>query len=186
MSRDPGAAICESIATYLTTALSGVTGLTVVRGWPETDTQMDLNVGPWVSVVQTGPPDETPLPPVNLDDVVADAILVQTARLVFPLQIDAWAGYREAMDELVAAVDDALANDLPWRPHLYLSADDYHDRVFTVMRGSDGPDADGDAAPVGEWRHTWTLTAAIDRVQSIAAVAAETIDVSSATALTIS
>lgn len=184
--RDPGAAICESIAAYLTTALSSVTGLVVRRGWPETDQALDLTAGPCIAITQTGPPEETNLPPVNLDDVEDDAILVQTGRLVFPFQLDAWAGYREAIDELTAAIDDALANDLPYRPHLYLTATDYHGRAFTVERGSDNPDVDGDSASVGEWRHIWTLSVAIDRVQSIPAVAAVTIDATSSDVLTIS
>lgn len=184
--KDAGAAISEAIATYLTGALTSITGLTVLRGWPETDTQLDLAAGPCLAVVQTGPPDETPLPPVNLDDVADDAILVQTGRLVFPFQIDGWAGYREALDALTAAVDDALANDLPYRPHLYLTATDYHARPFTVLRGQDGPDVDGDSAPTNERRHTWTLSATIDRVQSIPAVAAVTIDTTSTDVLTLS
>lgn len=183
--KDPGAAICEAIATYLTTALSSVTGLVVRRGWPETDEQLDLTSGPCIAVTQTGPPEETPLPPVNLDDVADDAILVQTARLVFPFQLDAWAAYREALDELVATIDDALHNDLPWRPHLYLTATDYRDRPFIVERGSDSPDVDGDSAPAGEWRHVWTLSVSIDRVQSIPAVAAVAIDATSTDALTL-
>lgn len=186
--RDPGAAICEAVATYLTTALSSVSGLTVLRGWPETDQQMNLAAGPCLAITQTGPPDETPLPPTNIDSVSSGAILVQTGRLVFPLQLDGWATYREVLDELVAAVDDKLANDLPWRPHLHLTATDYHSRVFRVERDpkGDGPEVDGDSAPANEWRHVWTLTAAIDRVQSISAVAAATIDATSSDVLTLS
>jgi hypothetical protein len=184
--KDPGAAICESIASYLTTALSSVTGLVVLRGWPETDTQLDLSAGPCIAVTQTGPPEETPISPVNLDDVEDDAILVQTARLIVPFQLDAWAGYRAKLDALVAAIDDALANDLPYRPHLYLTATDYHGRPFTAERGDDNPDVDGDSASVGEWRHIWTLSVSIDRVQSIPAVAAVTIDATSSDVLTIS
>jgi hypothetical protein len=179
-ARDPGAAVCESIAAYLETALAGVVGIAVIRGWPETDTDVDLATGPSVSITQIGNPTEetsAPVPTGEVGDLDDDTILMRLGLLTIPLQLDGWAGSREALDALCTAVDDALQNDLPYRPHLYLDADDYYGRSFLVTRQPDAPDYDGDSADTGEWRHTWTLEAKIERVQSIAGVALETVTV---------
>lgn len=165
-TRDPGAAVLEAMAAYLTTALGGLaTPPVVTRGWPETDQQIDLATAPLVAVTQVGMREDTRPATPRGDPDEDGAITITVGVLYLTIQLDAWAGYRETSDALNAAVDDALHND-EWRPHLYLTATDYHALPFYVMRVSDQPDIDGDTAPSGEWRHTWTLTAVIERIRS--------------------
>lgn len=165
-TRDPGAAVLEALATYLSTA-PALTALTpdpvVRRGWPETDVQVDLQTAPLVSVTQIGMREEARAPTPR-GNPSAGAITITVSVIYLTIQLDAWAGYREPLDLLTAAIDDALHND-EWRPHLYLTATDYHALPFYVMRVADQPDIDGDTAPSGEWRHTWTLTAVIERIR---------------------
>lgn len=164
-ARDPGAAVLEAMATYLTTALSTLSPEPVVRrGWPETDVQVDLETAPLVAITQTGMREEARVPTPRDDPDEDGNITITVGVLYLSIQLDAWTGYREPLDLLTAAIDDALHND-EWRPHLYLTATDYHALPFYVMRVADQPDIDGDTAPSGEWRHTWTLTAVIERIR---------------------
>lgn len=174
-TRDPVAAVLESLATYLGAALGDLSPApSVLRGWPETDTAVDLAAQPQVSVEGIGAVREEQRPPTPRGEPVDGTITLTVGVLYIPLQIDAWAGYRDALDGLVAALDDALHNDA-LRPHLYLTAADYYGLPFWVQRESDQADIDGDTAPSGEWRHTWTLTAVIERVRPSEAPALGTI-----------
>lgn len=163
-TRGPGAAVLEAMAIYLADIL---TTATVLRGWPETDVGMDLDAGPVVAITQTGRPEEIASSTSTLGAVVAGSVNVRTGYLVIPIQLDVWARSREALDTIATAVDDALHNDLPYRPHLYLTATDHHERPFVVIREGDAPDVDGDTAPVGEWRAIYTLRAEIERVVGV-------------------
>lgn len=170
--RDAAAACVEALATYLSGALSGVS---VLRGWPESDTPLDLEAGPVLAVVEVPGGDDEVISPSILGGVVDGAVTVQTGVLRIALQLDLFCAYREVLDAQRRAVDEALSNALPFRPHLYLTATDYHARPFTVVRGPDRPDIDGETAQRGEWRHTWTLRAEIERVQSVTMAALSTI-----------
>lgn len=165
-TRSPGAAVLEALAVYLADALTALSP-TVIRGWPETDQGLDLETGPQIAVTQTGRAEEIAASTSILGDVVAGSVNVRTGYLSVPLQVDVWARSREALDAACTALDDALHNDLPYRPHLYLTADDHHDRPFVVMRDGDAPDIDGDTAPTGEWRAIYTLRAEIERVVGV-------------------
>ena len=174
-TRDPVAAVLESLAIHLGTALGSLSPApSVIRGWPETDTAVDLETQPQVSVVGIGNPREEARPPTVRDNPTDGVITLTVGVLYIPIQIDGWTGYREALDALTAAVDDALHND-DYRPHLYLTADDYYGLDYVVIRESDQADIDGDTAPSGEWRHTWTLTAVIERIRATTAPALATV-----------
>lgn len=166
-TRDPGAAMMEALVVYLAAALSSYT---VIRGWPETDQAIDLT-HPVVSVFQAGALTDEPCNPA-----IADAATVVLGQLVIAVQIDVWAAYRETLDAAVLAVSNALHNALPYRPGLYLTATDYSGRTFVVSRTGDGPEADGETAALGQWRHTFSLTASIERVSPVGIPVAVTID----------
>lgn len=166
--RSPAAAALEAFATYLDGVLATLDTppSAVLRGWPETDQGMDLDTGPVVSITQTGRAEETPVHPSVLG-TNATSYNVRTALLTVPMQLDVWARSREALDIVTSAVDDALHNDLPYRPYLYLVATDHQNRPFCVRREGDAPDIDGDTAPTGEWRAIYTLSVEIDRVVGV-------------------
>ena len=181
-TRDPGAAVAEAVASYLSSALAALslppaqTGVTVIRGWPETDKDVDLAVKPTLAVYAVPGGAESIASPHTLGDVAAGAVTVGRAMLAITVQMDLFAAYRETMDVARAAVDAALANDLPWRPHLYLAASDYYSRPFVVTKLTDVSEIDGETAQRGEWRATWTLRADIERVASVTMTAASEID----------
>jgi len=166
-TRDPAAAVCEAVAAYLAAALPTHT---ILRGWPESDRALDLT-HPVVSVTDLGPLVDETIHPTTLD-----ASTLGLGLLTIGIQLDVWAAYRETLDAAVQAVSGALQNDLPWRPALYLTAADYGGRTFVVTRESDGPERDGETAQTGQWRHTFTLSASIERVASYAPPAVVSID----------
>lgn len=175
MSREPVAAMLEALADYFA-GLSWTTTPTVLRGWPETDTALDLATAPTLSVVEVPGGAETPHA-IQTEDPSGGMAAIAIATVEAVVQLDLWAGYREHLDAVAAEVDTALHNDLPYRPHLYLTAADYHDRDFAVLVERSAHDVDGDSAPSGEWRRTWTLRAVIERV-----VVTPTVPLASATA----
>lgn len=173
ITRGPGPAALEALAAYLTTAIPSAV---VIRGWPETDVGLNLDAGPSIAVVQTGRGEEERVSPSQMDRLpLGGVVRVRTALLTLPFQLDVWARSREALDTACQLVDDALHNDLPYRPFLYLTATDHADRPFCVQRVGDAPEIDGDTAPTGEWRAMYTLSVEIDRVSE--AIIPETVSV---------
>lgn len=160
MNRAPGPAALEALAVYLAAELPTYT---VLRGWPESDVAMNLSA-PVVAITQTGRATETAISADTLGDVAVGEVKVRTGALSVPIQIDVFAGSREGLDAASEALDVALHNDLPYRPHLYLTATDHHAQPFVVLLDGDGPDFDGDSASTGEYRATWTLRAEIERI----------------------
>ncbi len=166
-TRDPAAAVCEALAVYLAATLPTYA---VLRGWPESDVRLDLAY-PVVSVFNVGALADETIQPTTLD-----ATTLALGLLTIAIQLDVWAAYRETLDAAVQAVSLALQNDLPWRPALYLTATDYGGRTFVVTRENDGPERDGETAPLGQWRHTFTLSASIERVATYAPPVVVSID----------
>ena len=175
MTREPAAAMIEALATYLD-GLTWTQTTTVLRGWPEQDTELDLYAGPTISVTEIDAPETAHA--IQTEDPVDGSAAIAVALVEATLQVDLWAAYREHLDVAASELADALHNDLPYRPHLYLTAADYHYRDFAVLVVPGArADIDGDSAAVGEWRRTWTLRATIERV-----VIAPTVALVSATA----
>lgn len=175
-------AAVEALAAYLATTLGA--GVTVIRGWPEGDADLDLTI-PVLSVQAVPGGSEIVGAPATDGDVVAGVVGIRQSRLTIPVQVDLWAAYREVLDATRLLVDAAMVNDLPWRPHLYLEATDHDDRPFVVYRVNDAPEIDGETAQRGEWRHIWTLRIEIERVASVTMAAATEINTSSADELTV-
>jgi len=171
MAIDPVASALDALVTHLGTALGG--SYTVLRGWPEHNTDLDLSGGPTVSVV-AGEPTETRISPYLLgtadeldDEDEETGNLVATykvANLEIPVQIDVWAAYRESLDSAMLAVGEALENQAPLSSGLWLTQSDYYSRPLSFdVTGSRRPD-DADAAAVGEWRGTFLLRCSASRV----------------------
>jgi hypothetical protein len=160
---DPLAAALNALVAHLATALPTAS---VRRGWPESDTALDVDAGPVVSVLAIGSPVVEACSPGQVDETGTDT-LTTTFRVGYwraRVQVDLWTAYRAQRDELGAAVDAALANRAPRSPDLWLTSTGYHDRPLTfrllAVRVEDGPDA----APTGLWRSGWDLEVRSDRV----------------------
>ena len=181
-TRDPGAAVAEAMVVYLSSALAAVslppsqTGITVIRGWPETDTDVNLGTKPTLAVFAVPGGFESVASPHTLGAVASGSVTVGRSMMAITIQMDLFAGYRETLDVARQLVDAALANDLPFRPHLYLTATDYYARPFVVTKLTDVSEIDGETAQRSEWRATWTLRADIERVASVTMTAASEID----------
>jgi len=167
-------AAVEALVVYLAGVLTGVT---VLRGWPEGDTALDMAT-PTLSVESVPGMEESVCSPAPLGNPSAGVAVYKIGDLTIPIQMDLWAAYRETLDTYRLAVDAALANALPARPHLYLTATDHDARPFRVRRISDGGEIDGETAQRGEWRHTWQLRIDIERVASVTMAPTTTITVS--------
>lgn len=165
MAIDPVASALDAIVAYLATALDSV--VTVLRGWPEHGTDFDLSSLPVVSLV-AGEASEERVSPFSVgteeDDDGNLVVTYKVAGLVFVAQLDLWAAYRVQLDEAVAAVDAELTNRLPASSGLWLDQADYYDRPIAIsvtgFRREDG----AESAAVGEWRATWMLQVATDKV----------------------
>lgn len=165
MAIDPIASALDAIVTHLDTEVA--TLASVLRGWPEHRVDLDLSGGPVVAVVAGEAPEERINPIVlgSADD--GDGGLVVTykvANLVIPVQIDVWAAYRSQLDDAVAAIDAALANQVPATSSLWLTQANYYGRplsgTVTGFRRAD----DAETAELGQWRATWNLEVVTDKV----------------------
>lgn len=159
---DPLEALLDAAVEYFETSLAGVT---VRKGWPEVGTDLDLDVGPHLSITPVGQPEETPRAATFLG-----AGLYKTATVEQRLQVDLWTAYKAQRAATGALVEAALRPNVPRTPNLWLTLDGYHDRPATLMVVADSLQDDGNNAPRGEWRRRWVLRAYTDRVVSTAVV----------------
>lgn len=172
---DASTGAVNALVTYLATALSGT--CTVLKGWPETDIEADIATLPVLSVVEVpGGVEDNPASPALLGSVAAGVVTVTQGPMSIAVQLDLFAPYRATLETVGLAVDAALHNDLPWRPHLYLTATGYDSAPMTIIRLSTRTEFDGETAQRGEWRRTWSLRAELDRRASVTMNTMDTID----------
>lgn len=174
MAKDPVASALDALVAHLQGAVDTaglppeVNGLTVRRGWPERNTDLDLSAGSVIAVT-SGRPDEERINPHAVGTVDAGGGQLTTtykvAELTIPVQVDAWSPFRAVRDQMVAAVEAALVNQVPASSGLWLDQDDYHGRPLS-FEVTGGPRYEDDAEGVtrGEWRAIWTLQCATDKV----------------------
>ena len=129
-TRDAPAAVLEALVAYFAAAIPSIA---VLRGWPETDTALDLAARPVLAVMQAGAVEDNGNQVGSLGRVSSTTMRYRTGLVSIPLQLDLWAGTREGMDAAVLAVEAALSNDLPWRPYLYLTATAYDAQPFALI-----------------------------------------------------
>ena len=81
-TRDPGSAVAEAMVVYLSSTLAAAalppaqTGITVIRGWPETDTELDLATKPTLAVFAVPGGSEAVASPHTLGSVSGGAVTV--------------------------------------------------------------------------------------------------------------
>lgn len=162
---DPIASAIEALATQLTTALSSNVS-SVLRGWPESNKDLDLSGKPVIAITQAGPEEREAVAPRVVDSATAAGVTTYTykvATLQARLQLDVWAAYRAKLDEIGPLLRAAFTNALP-RAGLWLTQGSYYSRplIFTLEGGA--YDHDGDTAAQGEWRRTYEVTVETDEV----------------------
>lgn len=150
-----------ALVDYLTTELPTVT---IRRGWPEADEELDLSAGAVIAVhaLSSG---EDIASPTTLGDVSGGEVAVWTGTSSAAVQLDVFAAYRADLDTVRHDLEAALSNALPFRPYLYLTDADGH--AVTVIRTGDAPDVDGYTASQGQWRHTYRARVETDRLDTV-------------------
>lgn len=174
MATDPVVSAIDALVAHLQAEIdtSGLPAefqtLTVRRGWPEHNTELDMSDGP-VIAVSAGEPSETRITPrpVGTEDA-GGGVLTTTYKVAeseFPLQVDAWSPYRAVRDALVPALEAALINQLPSSGGLWLTSTGYYGRPLSFELKS-GPryDDDSDGVARAEWRAIWSMTCTTDKV----------------------
>lgn len=172
---DASTAVLNALVTYLAAALAGT--CTVLKGWPETDIEADIATLPVLSVEEVpGGVEEEVAAPSLLGAVASGAITVAQGPMRIAVQLDLFTPYRATLETVGLAVDAALANALPYRPHLYLTATGYDAAPMTAIRLTTRTEFDGETAQRGEWRRIWTLRVEMDRRVSVAMPTMTTIE----------
>lgn len=160
---EPSAAALNALVTWLTTQL-GANVSAVRRGWPEASTKLDLTGKP-VLAITAGPEIREGCAPKHIGAVTAAGVTTYTYRMAYlaiPIQLDVWASHRSKLDAIGPLLRAAMQT--PPLAGLRLTSTDYYDRPITVEMDGAAFDHDGDTAPSGEWRRTYTAEAITDEV----------------------
>ena len=153
MTIDATAAAVNAIVARLTTAL-GSNVSSVIAGWPENPTDLDLSGAPVISVTPGGEV-RTDVARRSLGSVTAGDVTTYTyrdAELTFVAQIDVWAAYKVQLLDVAPLVTAALTRAPPRPPGYRLTSTDYYSRPVDCHIGPFRADLDGDSAKKGEWR----------------------------------
>lgn len=165
MTIDATSAAVNAIVTRLTSAL-GANVSSVIAGWPQNPTDLDLSGLPVISVTPGGE-ERTDVPRRSLGSVTASNVTTHTYRtalLSFVAQVDVWAAYKVQLDDVVPLVEAALTRDPPRPPGYRLTSTDYYSRPVDCHIGPYRADLDGDSAKKGEWRGSWEVRVTTDLV----------------------
>jgi hypothetical protein len=178
---DPVAAAVDAIVASLLASL-GPSGdnvvSTVLRGWPEDATALDLSGKPVISVTP-GNEEREDVSPRSLGSVTSGGVTTHTYRvgyLRFTAQIDLWAAHRVQMDDVAPYVESACGEDPPRPAILRLTSTGYHSRPLVCHLGAGVADLDGDSAVKGEWRMSWDLRVETDIVRTTTHVPQSRVD----------
>lgn len=167
MAIDAKSSAVEAIAAYLETAL-GANASKVIRGWPEDAEEMDLSGAPVISITPPSRMTRVPCAPKSIDSATVGDVTTHSYRVAWlsmTVQIDAWAGYRAQLDDLVPLVEAACIAAPPANPELQLTSTDYYSRPLTCVLGDLADDLDGDTAKKGEWRLSWDMRVETDAIR---------------------
>ena len=172
------ASALDTLAAYLDAGLG--TGYTARRGWPEHNAEFDLGSGPILTAVASEP-ERVGINPISLG-IVADGeggivTTYKVAAVSFVVQLDAFAGYRAALDDLIPSVEALLHNKVPSTSDLWLTQGSYHGRPlrFSLESGPRRTDA-SEATQEADWRATWMLRCETDEVSTATHPAPVTIE----------
>ncbi len=173
MAIDPIASCIDALATHLTTAL-GASASAVLRGWPESGVELDLDGAAVVAI--TAIAEERAEVAPRVVETSGTTYTYKVAELTVRLQIDVWARHRAVLDAMGPTLRAAFSNALP-RAGLWLTQSDYYSRPVCYFMEAGALDLDGDSAAQGEWRRTYSVTATTDEVASTTHVALSQLDV---------
>lgn len=162
----PAEAAADALVAHLTTELGA--SARVLRGWPEHAVDLDLGTLPVVAVTWQQPTAEECSPKV-VDSETGDpgdptTYTYRVAWLTIPAAIEVFAAYRAVLDDVGLLVEAALHNRLPNAPGLRLTMASYYGRSLTGTQTGERADADSTSAERGEFRKTYFLELATDRV----------------------
>jgi hypothetical protein len=164
MAIDPLDSACDALVAHLDSEVAEL--VSVIRGWPEHAEDLDVSGGP-VCAVTHGRARTEPCNPITVDtssDSGTTTVTYKVANLGFDVQIDVWAAHRYTRDETALAVLEALHNQLPHTPDLWLTHADYYSRPVTFELVSSEAMNTADGVERGLWRWRWTLRAKTDKV----------------------
>lgn len=170
---DPVSAAVAAVVEHLAGELPDVQ---VFRGWPEPGQTLDLSMSSAVAVT-AGRPRYELCPPAEVDREGTSSLAVtyRVALLEVTVQVDLWSSHRARRDQVSAALEGALHNQLPRTSGLWLTSAGYHDRPLS-LEAAEAFDHDELHPQRGEWRRTWSLTCQTDLVAVATYPAAAQVD----------
>lgn len=140
--------------------LSDITGLTVKKGFPESNKKLDLTT-PVLSVFSIPQTRYNPHTKVKLSSVdTSDTEMLVTYRIgwaAISYQMDLWAAYKVKRSEFALLVNNAMKHNVEGSADLLLTAEDYYDMSFRLRLENSRPEDDEDNAPKGVWRMIYTV-----------------------------
>lgn len=166
MAIDPVSAALDAVVAHI--ADGAIAGLTIRRGWPEANVDVDIASDKHLAALTAvGRANVELCSPKQVDVSGTAPLRTWTWRVgwvTIPLQLDLWCAYRATRDVVAPLVDARLHNKLPFRSGLYLTSTDYYGRGIACDIESFDVPGTGDEAAAGDWRRTWSLTLRTDLV----------------------
>lgn len=144
----------------LVSHLSGIPGLTVRKGFPESNKKLDLTE-PVMAVTSIAPTRYQSHTKVKLSsEDISDTQALVTYRIgwAFPTyQMDLFAAYKVKRSEFAYLINEAMKHNVEGSADLLLEAEDYYNANFRLTLTDTRPEDDQDNAPKGIWRMIYTV-----------------------------
>lgn len=163
---DPLDAALDALVAHFGTALAGT--VTVRKGFPEANVELDVSTLPVLSVALAGDPEIERCTPGIVDETAADGVVTVTWRVAYlraRVQLDLWAAYKVVRTEKAPLVEAALRNRVPRSTDLWLTSTNYFSRPITArVTGGGRIEDDAEGVQAGLWRRSWDLVVSTDFV----------------------